>query len=90
MANETIYGSKDERDAALDADRQTADAPLPYADLRHYTNETQRQVDLAAAERSNIAKAAGELGLTSAEYQGLRAKLGRSPTRGDVSPPDLR
>jgi hypothetical protein len=68
-----------------EADRTTQAQPLPYAELRHYENDGQRQTDLAAAEQSNIARAAGELGLTSTEWHALRAELGHSPTQSDVS-----
>lgn len=70
--------------AQWEADRITEAAELPYADRRHYQNETERQTDLAAAERGNIAKAAGELGLTTDQWTDLRNKLGRSPRRDDV------
>lgn len=72
------------RDEEWAADRAQEAKPLPYSDLRHYSNEGQRQADLSAAEEKNIATAAGELGLTSTEWKDLRKQLGRSPGRGDV------
>lgn len=81
---EGLYTSDEERTAALETDRRIAAEPLPYADVKHYAHEYQRQTDLEAAERSNIAKAAGELGLTSDEWLAKRAQLGRSPTSRDV------
>jgi hypothetical protein len=65
-------------------DRTTEAAPLPYAGKRSYTDEVERQVDLGAAEKGNIARAAGELGLTSTEWLDLRSQLGHSPSRSDV------
>ena len=73
-----------ERAKQWEADRATEAAPAPYANLTHYENESQRQESLASAEQSNIARAAGELGLTTTEWHDLRSKLGRSPQRGDV------
>lgn len=67
-----------------EADRAVEAAPLPYADRDRYQNDEERQVDLVAAERGNIARAAGELGLTTDEWTALRSKLGRSPRQGDV------
>ena len=78
-------GQEDQaRAAQWAADRIQEEQPLPHADLRHYEHDSQRQTDLAAAERGNIAKAAGELGMTSAEWQEKRKELGRSPTQRDV------
>ncbi|HET9850823.1 MAG TPA: hypothetical protein VFP35_04360 [Candidatus Saccharimonadales bacterium] len=74
------------RAAAWEVDRRIEAAPLPFAHERHYANESHRQIDLYAAGRGNIAKAAGELGLTTTEWHELRAKLGKSPSRGDVQP----
>jgi len=65
-------------------DRITEEAPLPHSNLPHYEHDSQRQTDLAAAEKSNIARAAGELGLTTAEWEAKRKELGRSPNRGDI------
>jgi hypothetical protein len=85
MLEEQFAGPSDEaRDAQLEADRAQEAAPLPYSHVTRYESEGQRQVDLAAAERGNIARAAGELGLTTTEWGDLRKKLGRSPSRGDV------
>jgi len=64
-------------------DRDIETMPLPGADESHYSSETQRQAALAAAEKANIASAAGELGLTSDEWRAKRTELGRSPTPGD-------
>lgn len=58
--------------------------PLPYADFKKYRNELQRQADLGAAEKQNIASAAEELGMTPDEWQDLRKELGRSPRRSDL------
>lgn len=66
------------------ADRAQEAAPLPHAGQSHYGDKGESQVDLAAAERGNIARAAGEVGLTTDEWTALRSELGRSPTRGDV------
>lgn len=66
-------------------DRATEGSPLPFADEIHYTREVNKDLDLAAAERSNIARAAGELGLTTVEWEQMRKDLGRSPSRGDIS-----
>lgn len=65
-------------------DRATEAGPLPGAGQTHYTGEAQRQAALAAAERANIANAAGQLGMTSSEWRAKREELGRSPTRNDV------
>lgn len=73
------------RAAAWEADRQQEATHLPYSHVRHYSDPGERQIDLAAAERTNIARAAGELGLTSGEWSEMRSKLGRSPSRGDVN-----
>ena len=58
--------------------------PLPGADQSHYSSETQRQAALEVAEKKNIARAAGELSLTSDEWYAKRTELGRSPTAGDI------
>ena len=75
---------EEDREALLAVDRATEAMPLPYADRTHYQSDVERQVDLAAAERSNVAAAAGELGITTDEYNRMREELGRSPGRGDV------
>ena len=86
MSEQERSGLGDEaRAAQWEADRVREQAPLPYADLSSYQHEGQRQTDLAAAERSNIAHTAGELGLTSDEWSALRTKLGRPPRPTDVS-----
>ena len=83
--NESVnYSSPADREADLVIDRAIEATPLPFSHVRHYQNEVQRQVDLAAAERANIAKAAGELGMTSREWQDLRHQLGRQPTIYDI------
>lgn len=85
-----LYPDDEARQAALGADRKTADAPLPYADVREYQHGGQRQADLAAAERSNVARTAGELGLTTEEWYALRTQLGRSPSAGDIKSSFIR
>jgi len=67
-----------------ETDRTTEAQPLPYADQTHYKNPVEQGVDLAAAERSNVARAAGELGLTSPEWEAMRKDLGRSPRAEDL------
>lgn len=73
-----------QRAAELAIDRQVEAKPLPYSAVPRYGNFGQRQADLDAAETSNIAKAAGELGLTSAEWRTMRAELGRLPNLRDI------
>jgi hypothetical protein len=73
-----------EHAAQWEIDRAQEATPLPYSHLTHYENEGQRQVDLAAAERNNIARAAGRLGITSIQWLEMRDRLGRSPGPGDV------
>ena len=75
---EGLYPSQEDRSQALEADRQAEAAPLPYSGLKHYENDGQRQADLAAAERANIAQAAREAGLTSEEWQARRAREAQS------------
>ncbi|HET9721654.1 MAG TPA: hypothetical protein VFP32_01340 [Candidatus Saccharimonadales bacterium] len=75
---ERLYSSEEERQRALDLDRQVESMPLPGAEQRHYTSEAQRQAALAAAERANIAKAAGKAGLTSDEWRTKRDRDARS------------
>lgn len=65
-------------------DRATEATPLPGAGQTHYSSPYQRQEALVAAEKVNIARAAGALGLTSGEWRDLRAKLGRSPSAQDI------
>lgn len=73
------------RQAQWEADRITEGQPLPGADVKSYIGrEGLRQSDLEAAEKVNIARAAGELSLTTTEWQELRTKLGRSPRRSDM------
>ena len=86
MSNEKqqFYPSEELRAAALEADRQTEEKPLAGDGQRHYTGEAQRQAALAGAEPANIARAAGELGMTSDEWQAKRVQLGRPPTTRDV------
>jgi hypothetical protein len=72
------------RAAQWEADRATEATPLPYADRKRYQDEGERQVDLATAERNNIARAAGALGMTVDEWTAKRKELGRSPQRRDV------
>ena len=75
-----------DREEQWTRDREEEARPLPGHHLRNYDgDEGARQVDLVSAERSNIARAAGELGLTSDEWTELRRKIGRSPTSRDVS-----
>lgn len=76
--------SESERRAALEADRALAERPLPYSGLTSYENNTQRQIDLDAAGRANVARAAGALGLTSDEWAAKRRELGRTPTSSDI------
>ena len=67
-----------------EADRVVEATPLPYAGQSHYRNPGERQIDLEAAEKSNVAQAAGELGLTSDEYLALRKVVGHNPGQEDV------
>ena len=79
-----IYPTPEARDEALQADIDLTEAGLPYSGARIYPHETARQVDLAAAERANIAQTAGEVGMTSTEWLAKREELGRSPnSRGN-------
>jgi len=84
MSEQPHFRTGEEQASAWQRDRETESAPLPYANQPKYTNDSQRQVDLAAVERANIARAAGELGLTAEEWRAKRAELGRSPCRGDI------
>lgn len=90
MAGEGLHLYSDDaaREAALRVDREVETTPLPGAGQSHYRSDVERQIDLVHAERSNIAKAAGELGLTSDEWTVLRRQLGRSPTAADVKRPE--
>jgi|GEM_PF-3368115 len=75
-----------DRQRQWEIDRKEEARPLPGHHLRNYDgDEGARQVDLVSAERGNIARAAGELGLTTDEWTELRRKIGRSPTSKDVS-----
>jgi transposase-like protein len=78
------YANEADRDVAWQIDRQVESTPLPGAGQSHYSNEYRRQLALAAAERSNVARVAGELGMTSDEWRIKRAELGRSPEARDV------
>jgi hypothetical protein len=81
-----IHPTPESRSEAWEADRRTEATPLPFAHVRKYEHPGQRQADLDAAGKSNIARAAGELGLTSDEYNVMRMRLGRSPSRDDIIP----
>jgi hypothetical protein len=84
MSEHEGFEAGDERAQQWQADRALEATPLPHAEDRRYKSEADRQEDLAAAESSNIARAAADLGLTSVEWNALRSQLGRSPQRGDV------
>lgn len=74
----------DKESPAWMKDRGTETAPLPYANTPYDNDPIRRQVDLDAAARKNIATAAGELGMTSEQYEDFRRKNKRSPTPRDV------
>jgi hypothetical protein len=78
-------GSDPEGAAAWQADRNTEAKPLPYAGETRYPHDVAKNVDLAAAERSNVAKAAGEMGATSDEYMAARHALGHSPNAREMA-----
>ena len=87
QSNQTpnAYQTEADRAAAWEIDRHVESIPLPGAEQSHYSSESQRQTALAVAERANVARAAGELGLTSDEWHRFRSELGRSPGPNDVS-----
>lgn len=78
------YQTDADRAADWEIDRHVESMPLPGAGQSHYSSESQRQLALAVAERANIARTAGGLGLTSGEWNTLRSTLGRSPGPNDV------
>ena len=79
-----VHADEQARAVAWELDRHTETLPLPGADQSHYSSEAQRQAALEVAEKKNIARAAGELGLTSGEWHAKRTELGRSPNAGDI------
>ncbi len=80
---ESLYQTEADRNAALYIDRYLESIPLP-GQGNQYLNEDERQLGLAVAERANIARSAGQLGLTSEEWKAKRTELGRSPTPEDI------
>ena len=82
--SEPVHPNPQARAEAWQADRELESRPLPGDDVRHYRSNVERQAAIDAAGVANVAKAAGELGMTSAEWNTLRQKLGRSPEARDV------
>ncbi|MGH7234383.1 MAG: hypothetical protein ACREF7_02975 [Candidatus Saccharimonadales bacterium] len=81
---ESLYPTDADRRAALAVDRYIETMPLPGHELSHHSSEEQRQTALAVSEITGIARSAGELGLTSAEWRAKRDQLGRYPTLSDL------
>lgn len=79
----SFYTDPAEREEAWQKDRATEEAPLPGAGQRHYSDEGQRQSALRSAEQANIARAAGEAGVTTAEWLAKKSEINRSPTPAD-------